>query len=816
MNLGRRFLITAAVLILALGLAGCVTLTDFEASQEYRAQVAAATRSNRSIGQTFVARRPGLNSIQLWLRLGSGQPPAGATMTVELLTSPDNGAPLFTTRIPLTVVAGASPTAIVLPPRADPPNTPYYLRLTSPDQVVEALGRSEDAYPFGQVYSGDQPMDADLAFRLTYDYGMSAFIGDLRSAVGNLYLLLPLLAVVVLPGWTFLELSGLIRRFDFAEQIGLAVGLSLSILPIILLWTSSAGMHWSTTGYIIALLLCAGLAVSLAWRRIGFRPRLQLDWISLGLGAVLIASAVLRLIMIRDLSAPAWVDSIHHALLTRLVMQSGSYPSSYAPFIEIASASYHTGYHVALAIFTQLAGLDLLSGMLIYGQALNTLAIFSVYLFTKTLFQHRLAGLIAALTSGLVTLMPAYYTSWGRYTQLAGMLIFPACLTFLLLLAEQPPADSEAPLVKQRTIRLSLLVGAGITFGGVFLVHYRVLGFLILILAAGLVIELFRRIRSQTIWREMWLRGVHYLLAALIALGLTAPWWPSTLQSVISPNLAPVQNTTQPLFVDFTWGYLTVGLGVYMLALAGLGLMWGMFQRKPIAFTLGLWAILLFTAGNLYYFGLPGAGFLTNASIEIMLYLPISALCGYLLGWVVESWGEFVPGRARPIYFLAILAVGVWVGWLGFRSLMVTINPVTILFRQSDRPAMEWIRRNLPADGRVLINLTIWNFPTYAGNDGGYWISALGERATFPQPLLYGLTNDRKMIDRTARIGKKILDAGSDPSTLFELMKEVGTNYIYLGGRGGGYSARALRYSPLFNLRYQKDGVWLFERIQSP
>ena len=35
----------------------------------------------------------------------------------------------------------------------------------------------------------------------------------------------------------------------------------------------------------------------------------------------------------------------------------------------------------------------------------------------------RIGGLAAALIVGVFTPMPAYYTSWGRYTQLAALLI---------------------------------------------------------------------------------------------------------------------------------------------------------------------------------------------------------------------------------------------------------------------------------------------------------------------------------------------------------------------------------------------------------
>ena len=74
--------------------------------------------------------------------------------------------------------------------------------------------------------------------------------------------------------------------------------------------------------------------------------------------------------------------------------------------------------------------------MLLYGQVLNALMVFPVYLFTTLLVNDRRAGVIAALIAGLITPMPAYYTSWGRYTQLGALAILPAAAALLAALRE--------------------------------------------------------------------------------------------------------------------------------------------------------------------------------------------------------------------------------------------------------------------------------------------------------------------------------------------------------------------------------------------
>ena len=135
--------------------------------------------------------------------------------------------------------------------------------------------------------------------------------------------------------------------------------------------------------------------------------------------------------MVRDYATPTWVDSVHHGLITRLILEQGGFPASYAPYLDIQITEYHPGFHSVLASFIWLSGLSIDQAMLILGQVLNALAIFASYLFTVSLLSDRRAGLLAAAITGLFTPMPAYYTSWGRYTHLAGMLILPVFFSFL-------------------------------------------------------------------------------------------------------------------------------------------------------------------------------------------------------------------------------------------------------------------------------------------------------------------------------------------------------------------------------------------------
>ncbi len=72
--------------------------------------------------------------------------------------------------------------------------------------------------------------------------------------------------------------------------------------------------------------------------------------------------------------------------------------------------------------------------MLLLGQVFNALSVLAVYLLATSLTKDRLAGLFAALVTGFLSSMPAYYASWGRYTQLVGLLVLPVCAALMMRL----------------------------------------------------------------------------------------------------------------------------------------------------------------------------------------------------------------------------------------------------------------------------------------------------------------------------------------------------------------------------------------------
>jgi hypothetical protein len=804
-----RLAILLAMVGSALLLSGCVTLQDPEVSQVFRADQVGVITSDHSLGQSFVSRRSGLNSVQLYLRpLGEAAQWPNQHLTFRLYHSPQDTKPLAQRSLTLQELSRRDPAAFTFAPQSDPPRTSYYLELSVDSGQVAASGRNDDQYPDGQLYIDGIAQDKDIGFSTGYDYGAVAMLLDLQSWLSRLWLLLPLALGLWLPGRLLLRLTHFEDALDAGERLAISVGLSLSLIPTVMVWTTLLGLRWQA-----GIVWAAGLALlaGYLWLQrkplINFLrtlPRYRPSPVMLALLAVVLFSSGLRLAMVRDLSASPWVDSIDHAMITQMIMEQGGFPANYAPYVQLNTANYHSGFHSNLAVFLWLSGLDVASGMLWFGQVLNALMVLAVYQFTKLFTKNSLAGVVAALICGVFTPMPAYYTSWGRYTQLAGLLILPVALIFIQRLFEAPA-----------TQRRSALFLAGLAASGLALTHYRVLAFMLCLILPYLLITFISSIGAPT-RRDNFMHGLAWLVGAgLATLFLTLPWWPATLETLVLPRSGV---TAQPVnfFSDFAWGYLNSAWGRQALWLALGGLLLALLRRWKLAITLVLWVVLMFFLANLGALRLPGGNFINNSSVEISLFVPIAALGGFLVGGLYDLAKSYLPAWGSPALAGLLVLGGVAAAILGGRTLLPILNPVTMLFREGDRPAIAWVAENVPADASILVNPFSWGYGIYAGNDGGYWIVPLAQRRTVPPPILYGYDNDRARRSALIDFEKRVLDLSSDPAGLHALLLEQHIDYVYLGVRGGALSPSLLSHDPGFQVMYAQGGAWVFRVRHAP
>ncbi len=317
--------------------------------------------------------------------------------------------------------------------------------------------------------------------------------------------------------------------------------------------------------------MCVALlaAAYAGWRRRGPLPRPATPPAERGAGLALaaIVSLVLltRLLEMRALVAPVWVDAVHHTTIAQLMAAQGALPDYQPPSFLVSQFYYHFGFHADAAALIWLGSADAPRAVLVMGQMLNVGSVLALYGLAAAWARRRWAGVAAVAVAGLLAYMPAYYISWARYTQMAGLLLLaPLCLVTgeLLRPGRRPP-------------ELHALVG--LLLAGLAMVHYRVLAFYLTFWLCYPAIELWRAPRG-TAWRQVWRVGAGVALAALV---LTAPWIWRFARAVL-PWVVGVPGALaapESYGTDFPADLLQAYWTPHLLVAAGAGAIWAAVRR---------------------------------------------------------------------------------------------------------------------------------------------------------------------------------------------------------------------------------------------
>ncbi len=635
-----------------------------------------------------------------------------------------------------------------------------------------------------------------------------------------------------------------------------APALSTAFWPLLLLLTTLFGLAlgpiaaWSTLG------LTGIASVLLAWKL--FRPPAGSDEGEIGsmrmrspgampIAATLLALTVLslayRLGDIQGLVAPMFGDSVHHTLITQIILDNGRVPSGYAPYVPVDTFTYHFGFHTLAAVIAWLTGTSAPYSVLLVGQLLNVATVPLAYLLNRTLFGTRLAGLGAALATGFISIMPAYYVNWGRYTQLAGQVLLMGALVFLSRLLSGNWRRSDLALT-------------AFCVAGLMVVHYRVLIFFgLYAVAFGAWQMIVHRHEVGGVLRA-WGRG---FVAVFLGLAASLPWLLNLAENyfrglwgrlaTVTPEYLQEYNNMEDI-ARFAGRFLpALALAGLLAASFHLAVRWrsrtsqgrGTVVRdtgllpQVACFVLALWAALLV----LSLWVKPGA--IGSYTVAISLYMPLAALAGYAISWL--------SGQASSRLKLspAIFAAGIFVA-AGAASTTVGTNHVIdagccSYLQPPDQKAFEWIRTNTPPGATFLISSQF----SYVGrgvtaSDGGMWIPLLtGRKVSIPalstwmeRPIDPKFFDNTKLLaaytqplDDPARIdpstqqrlvGLGILES-AEPFTstrTLDAMKQQGITHVYSGAREGHSTPRleiaAMRSdSGHFRPTYNQNGVFIFE-----
>lgn len=628
---------------------------------------------------------------------------------------------------------------------------------------------------------------------------------------------LPALALLLLlPGLALLRLFWP-DPLDPVERWTLALGVGCALPPLLLLVSASFGARWgawSCWGVLVVSALVviwprAGISWRAAWGRVVKGRLAPAHLLVLTMTGV---ALLVQLYVVRELPVGMWGDSYHHTLIAQLLVEHGGLFRSWQPYAPLTTFTYHYGFHSLVAWLHWIGGVPTPNGLLMVGQAQIALAAPLVYLFTRRLLGSETAALWAALLAGFVSLMPAFYVNWGRYTQLGGQTALLAALVVWMTLLDVAtgPAPTRARLA--RLLALTVIVTAGLA-----LIHYRVGVFAACFVLAYALYLLAARVRSLVALG--WLAGVGLAAGALTLLAVL-PWLLRLREGAllqigrhfVSRNIGAEQtNAVMPLADIFTL-YLPVAL--VALALLGLALLlWG---RNWRGLVLPGWAALVWLAANPYLIGLTGAGIVTSFAVLIAGYLLLAPLAGAGLAGLAGLAAR-LPAVA-PLMGRVQLAGGALALLWGVSGQQQIVNPAFQLFTPADAAAVAWLRANTPPDARIFVN----SFPAYsgtlfAGSDGGWWLPFLSGRQTNLPPITYGSEaadppDYRALVNAdNAAMNAMIAQYTLDSDEVVAALRTAGYAYLYDGPAANPpvelINPAVLADSARYELVYSHDGV---------
>jgi len=483
------------------------------------------------------------------------------------------------------------------------------------------------------------------------------------------------------------------------------------------------------------------------------------------LGLLLLVT-VWRFYQVRHLALPAWVDSVHHTLLVRILLEQGWLPSTWGPYLPHTPFYYHFGFHTSAALLARLTGmtgLELGKAVLIAGQLWQVALVLAVYLLARSLFAEHEPAFIAMLLVSFVAEMPAFYVSWGRYPLLAG--------ATLLILAM---AAATARRWRWLTILTALTA----------ITHHYIL----LLLAIFLLIS----------WLLSPGQRVPLFFSATTAAILVSPWlwrvWSLGQRwAGVEARLGDDSRVTPYLLTLLgplhNYGLLLIaGIGYFLIARH--------VHRQPTQLRpwlpLCAWTLLL-----LAFLGPWQLQPFRADHAALLIFLPTVL-------FATAALHQLRPPLYRWALILLLLLWGMW----ATRNI---VRPDTVFADTDDVAALQWVDAQTAPDARFLVDVAPW-FGLWRGVDGGWWITPLTGRPTVLPPLAYAWSEANLITSYTTPAAKLATLYTSPPADycaqLLTLMYEVAADYYYT------HSAQP-QSCPWLSVAYHSPaGVRIYQRLE--
>ena len=462
MNRAKR---TAWLFVLGLLLGGLLVLilvnptrTTADERQERMEVAGSPLEADQFLTQTFYANHDGLSGVELVVaRFSQTSLPVETIITFEVYAE-GQSTPLRSVSLQTDTLEHNEHLRVSWEPIADSASNAYTLSISTPEDLSMGFWQTQtEAYAYGGIQQGDTTLSGDLWFVTYYDYNWLDALSDAFTVTGRwLPYLAALLLVLFAPGWALTHLLGLNAHQSLYGRLYLIAALSMIFWPLLILWSGTLSLN---AGGAVVWVLVALLVVWAILQRPRQRSlRLRFGTPELVMTVVMILIVLARLHDIRNVVLPLWVDSVHHSVITDIISHLGGVPTTYEPYMPVGNFHYHFGFHSLCAALTWFSDLPSEQAVLLMGQVMNIMAPLAAYYLAEQLTCSRWTGVLAAVVTGALSYLPAYLVTWGRYTELAGLVLLPAVLL----------------LTRSALDRPRRLLPAALATASLCLVHYRV------------------------------------------------------------------------------------------------------------------------------------------------------------------------------------------------------------------------------------------------------------------------------------------------------------------------------------------------------
>ena len=522
------------------------------------------------------------------------------------------------------------------------------------------------------------------------------------------------LAVLYLPGTAILARIKGFQQLDGLSRLCIAPGVSIALYVVLLegCYLLHLQLGWWTPWLITALSLVGLLYRPQASWQINWKAD-RLAYVTFALTAAVLL--VTRLSAIQGLVAPLFGDSVHHTVITQLILNNGGLFQSWQPYADATTFSYHFGFHAIAAMYAWMRGMSAEFAVLMMGQIANFSVVVGLYALVRQWTRSPWGGIFAMLVGGLVSGYPYVFLFWGRYTQLTGQIVLLAALVLLNHYLKQP----------RTTKNIAPMVLLAVIIGGLGMAQYKV-AVLFIMMSIPLIVDSFvvwyrseRALREAiklSFGRAIIVAG----LAALIFFPRGLVIYQSTLgagvQRRVSTDLdaSVAQTSASPNIITLSQSGLdSSALWAWGLAIAGVGIavLW---RRESLWFPAGVVLCLLATYPKL--FGINRAGIVDEFHLSLTFYIIVAGLAGLFIGTLVDALK-----RRSALYQLPALACFAAVAIVSTIHLPpIPADSVYVL--PDDVKLLEWIRENIPPEDKIA-GLSAIAFKSFTvGRDAAWWI----------------------------------------------------------------------------------------------